>query len=75
MTFEELLQIRGVTLSEVAETLKVNQRTVYTWLAGSRVPTLTIQQTKNLCTLLICSIHELPSDFKRAKSNTKARSK
>lgn len=53
---------------EVAAALGISPRAVYYWIAGTREPRLTIKQVQDLCTLLDCSIHELPPVFGPIKS-------
>jgi DNA-binding XRE family transcriptional regulator len=63
--FMQLLREKGKTPEDVAAALGVRVRAVYFWLAGTRSPRLTIEQAQNLCTLLDCSIHDIPRDISR----------
>lgn len=63
--FMKLLKEKSKTPEEVADAVGVKDRTVYYWLSGHRIPRLTIEQTQKLCTLLDCTIFELPTDFSR----------
>jgi DNA-binding Xre family transcriptional regulator len=61
--FMGLLQEKKKKPEDVAIALGVSLRAVFYWTSGQREPKLTIQQVQSLCTLLDCSVHELPQDF------------
>jgi transcriptional regulator with XRE-family HTH domain len=63
--FMHLLKDKGKTPEDVASALNVKVRAVYFWLAGERTPRFTIEQVQKLCSLLDCSVHQLPRDFSR----------
>lgn len=63
LSFMTLLEDRGLSPENVAEALGVTPRAVYYWLSGQRIPKLTIAQSQALCSLLGCSIHDLPESF------------
>ncbi|KAM3112882.1 helix-turn-helix domain-containing protein [Phormidesmis sp. 146-33] len=64
----ELLREKQKTVEDVAKALGISPRAVYYWTSGTREPRLTIRQTQELCTLLECSVHELPTNFSRIKN-------
>lgn len=66
--FMSLLKEKNKTPEDVAAALDVNVRTVYFWLSGERSPRFSIDQIQKLCTLLECSVFDLPTDFSRSKS-------
>jgi hypothetical protein len=51
--------------AQIAAALSVNERSVRHWLAGTRIPRLTIEQSQALCRLFNCSIFDIPTDFRR----------
>jgi transcriptional regulator with XRE-family HTH domain len=59
----DFLKLKGKTRDEVAKTLGISERAVYYWASGMREPRLTISQVQALCSLLDCSVFELPSNF------------
>ncbi|BAU09687.1 hypothetical protein_100 [Leptolyngbya sp. NIES-3755] len=61
--FMSLLRVKDKSPEEVATVLGISPRAVYYWLSGSREPRLTIKQTQALCSLLECSVHDLPVYF------------
>jgi transcriptional regulator with XRE-family HTH domain len=61
--FMDLLKAKNKTREDVARALGISERAVYYWVSGTREPRLTIGQVQALCTLLGCSVHELPSNF------------
>lgn len=61
--FVKLRTEKQLTQKQVAEALKVSERTVMDWETGKRVPKLYIHQVKTLCQLLGVSIEDLPDDF------------
>ncbi|KAM3102088.1 helix-turn-helix transcriptional regulator [Phormidesmis sp. 146-20] len=61
--FMSLLHDKQKTADEVAEALGISPRAVYYWTSGRSEPRLTIQQIQKLCTLLECSVHDLPANF------------
>lgn len=65
----QLLISKKKTPADVAAALNVNERSVMYWLAGDRVPRLTIEQVQSLCKLLECSVFDLPIDFSRNASS------
>ncbi len=62
-TFMGLLQEKNKKPEDVAIALGVSPRAVFYWTSGQREPRLTIEQVQSLCTLLGCSVHDLPKDF------------
>jgi transcriptional regulator with XRE-family HTH domain len=64
--FMSLLEAKNKTPEQVAEALDVSLRAVYYWVSGQREPRLTITQVQALCTLLDCSVHDIPRQFGRA---------
>ena len=61
--FVLLRQRMDVTQKDIAEALKVSERTVWAWEKGRHEPRLTIPQTKALCLLLRVAIEDLPDNF------------
>lgn len=61
--FMNFLQEKGKSPEQVAQALGVSPRAVFYWASGQREPRLTIKQIQSLCSLLECSVHELPADF------------
>ncbi len=61
----QLLKEKGKTTHELAIALDVNERTVFYWLSGDRVPRFTLFQVRDLCDFFSCSFEELPLDFSR----------
>ena len=63
--FMQLLIEKKKKPIDVANALDVGERAVLYWLSGKRVPRFTIEQMQALCTLLDCSVFDLPVDFSR----------
>ena len=61
--FMDLLKLKNKTRDDVAKALGISERAVYYWVSGRREPRLTIGQVQALCSLLDCSVHDLPADF------------
>lgn len=57
------IQSRNKSMEDVADALGVSVRAVFYWTSGQREPRFTVKQIQALCTLLECSVHELPPDF------------
>ncbi|WNZ26694.1 helix-turn-helix transcriptional regulator [Leptolyngbya sp. NK1-12] len=62
-----LLRAKNKTPEQVADTLGISPRAVYYWFAGKREPRFTVSQIQALCSLLECSVHELPTNFSRVE--------
>jgi DNA-binding Xre family transcriptional regulator len=63
-----LLQEKQKTPEDVATALGISARAVYYWVSGKREPRLTVKQVQDLCLLLDCSVHDLPTDFSRVEN-------
>jgi len=68
--FMSFLKERNVTPEQVIDVLGVTSRAFFYWTSGQREPRFTIQQVQALCTLLGCSVHELPANFGRIQSKS-----
>lgn len=66
-TGQKLVNLRqraGVTQEELAKALKVTSHTIRNWEKGRAEPELQIWQVKMMCTILGCTLDELPDRFK-----------
>ena len=51
---------RNLSQSDIAEALGVSRQTVSNWEVGRSIPSLTIDQTKELCQVMGCSLADIP---------------
>lgn len=60
---EVLRKKANVTQEFIAETLGITDHTWRNWIKGRSEPTMTVKQMKLLCSVLRCTLDELPDDF------------
>lgn len=61
--FVKLRRTHNLSQKQVADALGTHEQTIRNWEQGRHTPRLTIAQVKKLCTLLACSLSDLPDEF------------
>lgn len=64
----QLLQSQNKTTADLARALQINERAIFYWLSGERIPRFTLTQVGTLCDFFECTFEELPKDFRRVDS-------
>ena len=60
---EALRRRADITQEGLANALGITDHTYRNWIKGRSEPTMSVRQMKRLCSLLGCSLDDLPDDF------------